>query len=541
MPDVRDGTGLLRPSHMMTAVRLTPFLFLLFFFTTCAVSCNGGSHNDSAPQRFVHFVPNSHAFWSDPGNWTTAFGPAYANILLASTNFLPCRGGPYALCYYSGPSSGTEDLSCTLTADGLYANCKCFTIPYGVYFVDINAILNHAVYEKTVAQCGADGSLCQTLNAAPVCQSVNQGTLIPNAQLFSTFSFDCVPTNGLGQTACAQAPYAGCMTAPCVKTDQPGIARCSCPVFDGPYQVGQNDQVCSLGGDLVWSAAYAPPSMTMAPTIKAPPPATPLDELALIISADPHQPPPAYAIPASGAPVVMSRAKVVLASSVSAPMTASSPLIASAAEPLSAGRAQTTGMWHASSLPAPATASKFRAAVLPATASSGSTRSAVPARRTGTLLASSVPSDGGPPPIVPDPPTCLPDAPGGVGCPLYVSGTTMLPPDSGADCAKVCDEYDSCRPSRGIQVGYTCDATLCTDQCNDRDLVGTACSGLSTCDISEIVKAETAASCSCCASQLCGCNSNGKTGKAIYTLNQDQRDRMISPQCDINGTLCGSP
>ena len=69
MPDVRDGTGLLRPSHMMTAVRLTPFLFLLLFLTTCAVSCNGGSHNGSAPPRFVHFVPNSHAFWSDPGNW----------------------------------------------------------------------------------------------------------------------------------------------------------------------------------------------------------------------------------------------------------------------------------------------------------------------------------------------------------------------------------------------------------------------------------------------------------------------------------------
>ena len=96
----------------------------------------------------IHFVPNSHPFWSNPANWTTTFGPAYANILLTGSNFLPCRGGPFALCYYSGPSSGSEDLSCTLTADGLYANCKCFDIPYGVYFVDINAILNHAVYEK---------------------------------------------------------------------------------------------------------------------------------------------------------------------------------------------------------------------------------------------------------------------------------------------------------------------------------------------------------------------------------------------------------
>ena len=85
------------------------------------------------------------------------------------SNFLPCRGGPFALCYYSGPSTGPEDLSCTLTPDGLYANCQCFDIPFGVYFVDINAILNHSVYENTVAQCGIDGSLCQTTNSAPVC------------------------------------------------------------------------------------------------------------------------------------------------------------------------------------------------------------------------------------------------------------------------------------------------------------------------------------------------------------------------------------
>ena len=116
----------------------------------------------------------------------------------------------------------------------------------------------------------------------------------------------------------------------------------------------------------------------------------------------------------------------------------------------------------------------------------------------------------------------------------------MLPPDSGVDCAKVCDEYHSCLQPKGAMSGFTCDATLCTDECNDRDLVSTACSGLSGCDISEIVKAETAASCSCCASQLCGCDPSPKTNKAISALNQQQRDREISPQCDINGTLCGT-
>ena len=387
----------------------------------CA-GCNGSGGSQPAP-GIVHFVPNSHAFWSEPSNWTTSFGPAYADITLASSNFVPCRGGPFALCYYSGPSSGPEDLSCTLTADGNYANCQCFDIPYGVYFVDINAILNHAVYEDTVAQCGADGSLCATLNSAPVCANVNRGNLIPGSSVYSTFSFDCVPENGIGQTNCSNAPYAGCMTAPCFKTGQAGIVQCSCPVFNGPYQVGQNDQACTLGDDLVWSAAYAP---------AATPTATPVTPA---LSAD--------------------------------------------------------------------------------------ARDAAPA-------------------AVPSPGACLPDAPGGLGCPLYVPGTTVLPPDSGVDCAKVCQEYHSCLQPKGAQAGFTCDATLCTDECNDRYLLSTACTGLAGCDISEIVKAETAAQCSCCASQLCECEPSAKTNKAIFALDQQQRALGIKPQCDINGTLCGS-
>ena len=135
----------------------------------------------------------------------------------------------------------------------------------------------------------------------------------------------------------------------------------------------------------------------------------------------------------------------------------------------------------------------------------------------------------------------MPDAPGGYGCPLYKSGSTVLPPDSGVDCQKVCKEYGTCGQAKGVQAGFTCDATLCTDECSDRDLVGTACSALPTCDISEIVKAEQAAQCSCCASQLCGCTPNRETNKAIESLNQRQRDLAITPQCDINGTLCGTP
>src|SRR5271167_3364692 len=196
--------------------------FLLVLAMLLAAGCNGNSES-TTPPGIVHFVPNSHAFWSNPSNWTTPYGPAYADITLASSNFLPCRGGPFALCYYSGPSSGSEDLSCTLTSDGNFANCNCFSIPYGAYFVDINAILNITVYQETVAKCGADGSLCGMTNSAPVCQSVNQETLIPGTGVYSTFSFDCIPTNGIGLTNCSQAPYAGCMTAPCFSTSQPGI------------------------------------------------------------------------------------------------------------------------------------------------------------------------------------------------------------------------------------------------------------------------------------------------------------------------------
>lgn len=404
-------------------------IFAAIVMAILIAGCGGDSSSSPAPTPFVHFVPNSHPFWSNPDNWTTPNGPAYANIVLENTNFVPCRGGPYALCYYSGPSSPPQDLSCTLTKNGLYANCNCYDIPYGVYYVDINSILNHSVYENTIAQCGVDGSLCQTTNSAPVCQSINQGTLIPNAKMFSTFSFDCIPTNGIGQTNCGTDLYAGCMTAPCDATTTPGIVNCSCPTFNGPYQVGQNEQACTLGGDLVWSAAYAPPS----------PSPTPTPEISSNVRTDNE----------------------------------------------------------AVSRPAAATA--------------------------------------------PSPTGCVPDAPGGFGCPLYKEGTTVLPPESGVDCTKVCDEYKTCKQAEGVQTGYTCDATLCTDECTDRNLLGTACSELAKCDISEIVKAETAASCSCCASQLCGCNPNEQTNKEIYKLNQEQRDLDITPQCDINGTLCGTP
>ena len=333
---------------------------------------------------------------------TTIFGPSYADVVVKPSNFLPCRGGPYALCYYSGP----DPLPCEPGPGGMVANCQCVEIPYGAYFVDINAILNLWVYLQTVSVCGHDGANCQNRpNAAPVCQYINDNTLIPGADLVSTFSFDCAPEEGLGKTSCGTAVYAGCMTAPCKRTGVPGEVECACPTVEGPFQVGQNGASCDLGPDLVWSAAYAP---------------------------------------------------------------------------LAKGKTFPTS----------------------------------PSGR------------------------CFPDAPGPDGCPLL--SNPIPPPGPAIDCKKVCDQYEACQKPGGVEIGFTCDATLCTSSCTDNDLVSTACSGLQRCDISEIVKLEVFAGCSCCASQICHCQPSQATSEQIFSLDQAQRARGIVPQCDINGTLCGT-
>ena len=38
---------------------------------------------------------------------TTPYGPAWADIIVQSSNFLECRGAAIALCYYSGPGPAT--------------------------------------------------------------------------------------------------------------------------------------------------------------------------------------------------------------------------------------------------------------------------------------------------------------------------------------------------------------------------------------------------------------------------------------------------
>jgi len=211
----------------------------------------------------VHFVPNTFRFWDDPRFATTTDPPkpAYADVVLSPTGFLPARADPFALCYYSGPdgSPASEDLSCEVTPDGRFANCRCYEIPYGSYFVLNTAILNYPIYLETLEACArtAAAAARPTRHRSALHQ---RERLHPGADVISTFSFDCVPTDGLGSTSCSPPeapPYAGCMTAPCERTDEEGIVECSCPLYDGPYQVGQSAVSCDLGDDLVWSAAYA--------------------------------------------------------------------------------------------------------------------------------------------------------------------------------------------------------------------------------------------------------------------------------------------
>ncbi|WP_119344266.1 hypothetical protein [Facilibium subflavum] len=238
---------------------------------------------------------------------TTKYGPAYADIIQSNTNFLQClpptgRTFSYALCYYSGPAfptgSNSENppLPCTLSDDGTYANCTCYEISTDTvsskmpYLVDINAISNLSVYEQTVQACGKNGEKCASSNITPpVCDAINTNLLVPGADLISVYSpvykqnyHSDQKSNSTSCTEDNAGWYAGCMTAPCYQTgqkDQDGnpLVQCKCPIFKGPYQIGQANQNCdankatpdvnaqdasstpttqSSSQKYVWSAAY---------------------------------------------------------------------------------------------------------------------------------------------------------------------------------------------------------------------------------------------------------------------------------------------
>lgn len=275
---------------MNTAVRRLLNLLALVLLPFAAAAQNPSTCTQNCP---APYVPNEF--------WTTQYGPAPANIVLSATNFLTCSSTSYALCYYSGPDAAPKKkrgaaalpaLPCKVSGDDPnIADCRCYA-ESGTSYVDIHAIRNTEAYIETIRVCGLNGEKCRNMIAdelseraasatggtpvalptAPVCSylqtdSSGKAAMAPDAELVSTFSFARVKSYGIAQTACTStaAPYAGCMTASCTperdaKGKPNGFATCRCPIYSGPYQVGQANVSCDAGAGNVWSAAYAPPS-----------------------------------------------------------------------------------------------------------------------------------------------------------------------------------------------------------------------------------------------------------------------------------------
>src|SRR5262249_11478074 len=95
--------------------------------TARKVTRSGMIGHDGRKEAFVFSTDLTPCTTQPPMLGTCA--PPFANILTdPQTNFLPCRGGPFALCYYSGPE-GT--LPCTVrhAKEGTFAECKCIEVP----------------------------------------------------------------------------------------------------------------------------------------------------------------------------------------------------------------------------------------------------------------------------------------------------------------------------------------------------------------------------------------------------------------------------
>lgn len=276
------------------------FAFLLLM-TTGATQVEAGSPNPCPPPSCgsqcanLPYVPTTC--------WTTPYGPAAADVVqvcgnnppTTSTNMLKCGAGPYALCFYSGPPEKTginpqnNNLPCVVDPSGKVANCTCQYYSSGVNYIDINGILNLHAYYQAVAECGASGAGCANIansdfcaanpqadncKEATVCQYVrNQNatnasvSLVPGANTISDFGFKMASSyNMKGVSPCASGRYAGCMTAACTFPNgtapaDGGLVQCSCPIVEGPFQIGQirpdgNPYSCDLGSKHVWSASY---------------------------------------------------------------------------------------------------------------------------------------------------------------------------------------------------------------------------------------------------------------------------------------------
>ena len=246
---------------------------------------------------------------------------AWADAVQVPTNpeaapyFLACSlqtTSPIALCYYSGvPGAPYLTPRCTFSQKTNAAECYCYQISAGTSgqqgeggpnppysYVELTSILNEDVYNDTFNQCvDTQGNItCLNLSdlnsgfpEAPVCTAIRNKTLFPGADLISDFSQISIPNianagfmppgemGSFPPQACPTGGgtnlYAACMTAPCkfTKKIDPAtgfpLARCTCPTYDGPNQVG-NAQIqgpppysCSPT-PYVWSSAYVETTKT---------------------------------------------------------------------------------------------------------------------------------------------------------------------------------------------------------------------------------------------------------------------------------------
>ncbi len=218
-----------------------------------------GSGYWSDPANWLQqFVPDNLLFWDNSKNWTTNYGPAYRDTVITPKQFLACSP-QFALCFHSGP----DPYPCHLAPDGRSANCLC-TVQTATNYVLQGSILNYPVAAATLAKCKADNSGCPNTDDAPVCKLLNNGELIPGADVISTFDSEskaeilkALATAGKNFITCDKGAYAGCMTAPC-RNNGDGTANCKCPVFYGPFQLTGKGAQCTLSDDLINSASYNP-------------------------------------------------------------------------------------------------------------------------------------------------------------------------------------------------------------------------------------------------------------------------------------------
>jgi hypothetical protein len=149
------------------------------------------------------------------------------------------------------------------TPDGRFANCTC-TAHSGLNFVLISAILNFEVWLDTVSYCSTND--CSITDAAPVCAAIKSSKFIPGADIISTFDpssrrtiIDIIQGTLMPQV-CTKAPYAACMTAAC-KQKKGEDPVCTCPVFNGVFQLPTVGAVCDPGDGLIPSSSFSPTSL----------------------------------------------------------------------------------------------------------------------------------------------------------------------------------------------------------------------------------------------------------------------------------------